>query len=73
VRFRKITLPSAAVLLDYELASSWWAHRFSSPLIQTWIGRYFAWKVNRKYYRATEFVRRRDALNRLYAKQEESK
>jgi hypothetical protein len=37
--------------LDYEIRSSWWACWISNDILQTVSGKYFAWKVNRKYMR----------------------
>lgn len=38
------------VFLDYETyASRWWLGWIGNQWLQKWAGRYFAWKVNRKY------------------------
>lgn len=37
--------------LDYEIRSSWWASSISWNWAQDLAGRYFAWKVKRKYSR----------------------
>lgn len=38
-------------LLRYEVVSSWWACYVSFPLGQKLVGKYFAWKIRRKYRR----------------------
>lgn len=38
-------------LIYYEISSSWWARGLSNPLLQQWAGRYYAWKVKRRYQR----------------------
>ena len=38
-------------IIDYEIKSSWWASLVSNPYLQDLAGRYFAWKVKRKYGR----------------------
>lgn len=42
---------SLAVLLDYEIRSSWWASLISWDWGQKLSAKYFAWKVKRKYVR----------------------
>lgn len=37
--------------LDYEIRASWWVSCVSWKSLQPLVGRYFAWKVNRKYSR----------------------
>ena len=37
--------------LDYEVRSSWWAHRLRWSWAYALAARYFAWKTNRKYGR----------------------
>jgi hypothetical protein len=37
--------------LDYEIRSSWWAQWVGWKPLQIVAGKYFAWKVNRKYNR----------------------
>jgi hypothetical protein len=37
------------ILLQYEIRSSWWASYISNPYLQDLSGKYFAWKVIRKY------------------------
>lgn len=55
--FQKSTIK---LLLDYEIASSWWASWISNPWLQELTARYFAWKVGRKYrrFKAAEAVAR---------------
>lgn len=38
-------------IIDYEIKSSWWASSVSNPYLQDLGGKYFAWKVKRKYGR----------------------
>lgn len=38
-------------ILHYEVASSWWAGFISSDLGHTLVGKYYAWKVRRKFAR----------------------
>lgn len=42
---------SRSEILDYEIRASWWAPSVSHPWLQELTGRYFAWKVKRKYGR----------------------
>ena len=37
--------------LDYEINSSWWAKDLDYEWMREFSGRYFAWKVKRKYKR----------------------
>jgi hypothetical protein len=38
-------------ILDYEIRASWWASSVGVGWMQTLAGKYFAWKVARKYAR----------------------
>lgn len=38
-------------ILDYEVRSSWWAHRISNAFLQSLAGHWFAWKVRTKLNR----------------------
>lgn len=40
--------------LDYEIRSSWWASWIGCEWGQRLAGKYFAWKVKRKYVRYKE-------------------
>lgn len=42
---------SISSILDYEVRSSWWASLVSNYYLQKLSGRYFAWKIKRKYNR----------------------
>lgn len=55
--FQKATIK---LLLDYEIASSWWASWIGNPWLQELAAQYFAWKVGRKYrrFRQVEAVAR---------------
>jgi hypothetical protein len=37
------------LLIKYEVAASWWARKISVGWLQYLSGRYFAWKVKRKF------------------------
>lgn len=51
--FKKST---AQLLLDYEIASSWWAPLVGNSWLQDRVASYFAWKVRRKYRRYRVFA-----------------
>lgn len=38
-------------ILIYEIRSHWLAPKVSNPFLQSLFGKYFAWKVSRKYRR----------------------
>lgn len=38
-------------ILLYEVSASWWAELLNSNTFQSLAGRYFSWKVSRKYKR----------------------
>lgn len=38
-------------VLDYEVRSSWWACSINNNWLQNMVGKYFAYKVRRKYKR----------------------
>lgn len=48
--------------LRYEIAASWWAEHISNKWLQEIAGRYFAWKVRRKWNRG---VRRSRQLQEI--------
>jgi hypothetical protein len=51
--------------LKYEMYGSWWsrfAPQLQCILIQDLIGRYFAWKVNRKYDRYLKYLNKHKAF-----------
>ena len=48
---RMLADSSLSVFLDYEIRSSWWASWIGWSWGQELSGRYFAWKVKRKYAR----------------------
>jgi len=58
------------IMLDYEMsASSWWVSMISNPTLQILTGKYFAWKVKRKFAKlkaskqmAKRVYRRRDII-----------
>jgi NTP pyrophosphatase (non-canonical NTP hydrolase) len=50
------------ILLQYEIRSSWWASYISNPYLQDLSGKYFAWKVIRKYKRYTESIKIQNEL-----------
>jgi hypothetical protein len=53
---RKIVNISQIQALSYEIRASWWANRVSNPFLQDLAGRYFAWKVRRKFGRYQQMI-----------------
>lgn len=47
---------TAMQALDYEVQSSWWAGEMQWPLLQSLAGKWFGWKVRRKYGRYLKSV-----------------
>lgn len=60
---RTITMPEA---LMYEVESSWWASRVSWRWLQSLAGRYFAWKVRRKWGRYILGRKRMEQITKEY-------
>lgn len=52
-------------LVNYEIRATWWAYfiaRTSNVKLQELIGKYFAWKVERKFSRLMESEKERQEL-----------
>ena len=58
----------AVFICDYEVRSSWWASLISNKTLQDWAGKYFAWKVGRKFRRWQQSMRNRDMIMEKFAK-----
>lgn len=56
---------SLAVLLDYEIRSSWWASLISWDWGLKLSAKYFAWKVKRKYGRYKQSKMWQQQINNL--------
>lgn len=52
-------------ILYYEVSASWWAGWTSNNFLQGLVGKYFAWKVNRKYNRYLRSLELHGLLNGL--------
>ena len=50
-------------ILNYEVRSSWWAPWISWAPLQEISGRYFAWKVRRKYRRYLYRIKSEQEVN----------
>lgn len=51
--------------LDYEIRSSWWASKLDWTNAQCWAGRYYAWKVNRKWARYQQNIESTNEMQEL--------
>ena len=49
-------------ILMYEIHSHWFASRVSNRFLQSLLGKYFAWKVSRKYKRYRESMLMRNIV-----------
>jgi len=56
--------------LLYEIRSSWWASWVSNPFLQDLAGRYFAWKVQRKFGRYQQMIATEERLRSLLKRAE---
>jgi hypothetical protein len=55
-------------VLLYEINSHWFASKVSNVFLQELLGRYFAWKVTRKYRRYTYNMEMRSQLKPTMSK-----
>lgn len=55
---------SIKTFIDYEVRSSRWASKVSAPWLQKLAGKYFAWKVKRKYDRYITSMHWKNILNK---------
>ncbi len=56
------------LILYYEVHASWWAPWLFCDWMHTLAGKYFAWKVKRKYARYQRSLEVRDELEKLSRK-----
>ena len=56
--YRFNPVPMTEILM-YEISSSPWAKLISIPILQYLAGKYYAWKVKRKYVRYINSLRKR--------------
>lgn len=56
---------SLVAVLKYEVAASWWAELVGWDWAQNIAGKYFAWKVRRKWNRYRAMLERREQVARI--------
>lgn len=49
-------------ILTYEVCAAWWPQFVSNPILQRVVGKYFAWKVGRKWGRFQAMVEMKERV-----------